>query len=153
MCSMPMLSRIISGIDAGVALLFGGHLAMSGRSRMAGQRLGIAQIDQPLDQLQSVVEFDCGIVAALDADGHQRACAAAKIFLRQRMVGAVGKAGVIDPLDPGVVRAETRLPFGHFRHGARPATRRFRFPAAAEMRSAATRQPPSSAGRRCGSVR
>src|ERR1700722_19555395 len=35
--------------DTCVALLFGGHLAMSGRRRVAGQRLGVAQIDQPLD--------------------------------------------------------------------------------------------------------
>ena len=32
--------------------------------------------------------------------------AAAEIFLRQRVIGAVGKAGVIDPGDAGIVAQE-----------------------------------------------
>src|ERR1700739_2415209 len=42
--------------DAGHALLFGRHLAMCGRGWMAGERFGVADIDQARDQLQLVVE-------------------------------------------------------------------------------------------------
>ena len=35
---------------AGLALLLGRHLPMRGRGRVAGERLGVAHIDQPLEQ-------------------------------------------------------------------------------------------------------
>src|ERR1700722_1987081 len=54
------------------ALLLGGHLPVRGRGRMAGERFRIADIDQPRDQLQRVVEGLAGLQAALDAEGEQR---------------------------------------------------------------------------------
>src|ERR1700676_5482888 len=54
------------------ALLFGGHLAVRGRGGMAGKRFRIADIDQPRDQLQRIIEGLAGLEAALDAEGEQR---------------------------------------------------------------------------------
>ena len=89
---MPMLSRIISGRTPALLLLLGRHLPVRGRGRMAGERLGVADIHQPLDQLERVVEALAGFEAAVDAEGHQRAGAPAEIFLRQRVIGAVGES-------------------------------------------------------------
>ncbi len=97
MCSMPTLRRNHLRLDAGLALLVGRHLPMRGRSRMAGQRLGVTHIDQPLEQLQRVVKILRRLEPADDTEGQQRAGAAAEIFLRQLMIGIVGEAGVIDP--------------------------------------------------------
>ena len=102
MCSMPTLKPDHLRLDAGLALLLGRHLPVRGRGRMAGQRLGVAHIDQPLDQLERVVETLAGLEPALDAESQQRAGAAAEIFLRQRVIGVVGKARVIDPGDAGI---------------------------------------------------
>src|SRR5580692_9490079 len=41
---------------AGAALFLGRHLAMGGGGRMAAQRARVADVDQPLDQLQRVIE-------------------------------------------------------------------------------------------------
>src|ERR1700722_7942208 len=41
---------------AGHALLLGRHLAVRGRCRVAGERFGVADIDEAGDQLQRVVE-------------------------------------------------------------------------------------------------
>ena len=153
MCSMPMLSRIISGVTPALRLLLGGHLPMGGRGRMAGQRLRIAEIDQTLDQLERIVEFCRGSIAAAHAEGHQRAGAAAKIFLRERVIGVVRKAGVVDPLDRWIAAQELGDSACRFRRGDRCAAPRSRFPAAAETRSAETARSPSCADRRCGSAR
>ena len=76
---------------AGLALLLGRHLPMRGRGRMAGERLGVAHIDQPLEQLERVVEALAGVKPAGDAEGQQRTGAAAEIFVRQRVIGIVGE--------------------------------------------------------------
>ena len=49
---MPIESRMVSGSNAGHALLFDRHLAMGGRGGMTGERFRIADIDEPRDQLQ-----------------------------------------------------------------------------------------------------
>src|SRR5579871_2112955 len=59
--------------NAGLALFLGRHLTVSGRSRVAGQRLGIAQVHQTGDELERIVEADSGFVAAVDTHHHQRA--------------------------------------------------------------------------------
>jgi hypothetical protein len=58
--------------NAGHPLLLGGHLAVRGRGGMAGQRFGIADIDQPRDPIQLILEGLAGLEAALDAEGEQR---------------------------------------------------------------------------------
>jgi hypothetical protein len=45
------------GCNSSLALLFDGHLPVGGRGRMTGQGFGIADIYQPLNQLQSIIEF------------------------------------------------------------------------------------------------
>jgi hypothetical protein len=91
---------------AGFLLLRGRHLTVRGRCRVAGERLGVAHVDQPLEQLQRVVELLAGLEPASDAEGDERAGAAAEIFLRQRVIGAVREAGIIDPRDPPVPTQE-----------------------------------------------
>src|SRR5947209_10189796 len=55
------------GRNAGLALLFGGHLAVRGRSGVTRKRLRVADIDEPLDQLQRVVKRTARGKSALDA--------------------------------------------------------------------------------------
>src|ERR1700716_1011725 len=94
--------------NAGQALLLGGHLAMRGRSGMAGEGFCIADIDQPRDQLQRVIEGLAGLKPALDAECEQGRSVAIKVFLHQRVIGAVGKAGIIDPRDARIAAQEVR---------------------------------------------
>src|SRR5580658_7314051 len=89
--------------NAGVALFFGRHLPVSGGGRVARERLGIAEIYQPLDQFQGVIEFDRSIVTALESDRHQRTSVVTQVLLRQVVVRALRKACVRDPCDPLVV--------------------------------------------------
>ena len=67
MCSMPMLSRIVSGRMPAL---------------MARKRLGVAHIDQPLDEPEGVIESRAGRKTAADPEGQERARPAAEIFLR-----------------------------------------------------------------------
>ena len=69
---------------------------------MAAQRARVADIDEPLDEAKRVVERLGRVEAALDAEGDEGRRAAAEIFLRQRVIGAVGEAGVVDPGDARV---------------------------------------------------
>ena len=64
---------------------------------MAGERFSVAHIDQPLEQFERVVERLSGIEPADNAEGEQRGGAATEIFLRQRVIGIVGKARIVDP--------------------------------------------------------
>src|SRR5690606_29491226 len=48
--------------------LFRAELAVRGRSRVAGQRLGVADIDQPQDHVQRVDELAACFHTALDAE-------------------------------------------------------------------------------------
>ena len=73
---------------------------------MTGERLGIAHIDQPLEQLERVVERLARFEAADDAEGQERASAPAEIFPRQSVIGIIGKAGVVDPFDPRIAAQE-----------------------------------------------
>ena len=73
---------------------------------MAGERLGVAHIDQPLEQLERVVERLSSFQPAGYPESQQRAGAAAEIFLRQRVIGIVGEAGIIDPGDARIAAQE-----------------------------------------------
>ena len=153
MCSMPTQSRIISGRTPAFSCSLRRHLPMRRRGRMAGERLGVADIDQPLEQLQRVVERLAGFEPAGDAEGQQRAGAAAEIFLRQRVIGIVGEAGVVDPVDARIVAQE-------FGDAARVLdvtldAQRDRLDALQqqERATAATAPRRSCADRRCGSAR
>src|ERR1700722_1854106 len=91
---------------AGLALLFGGHLPVCCRGWMTRKRFRIAQVDQPLDQLQRVVEFGRGLVSASNSEGHQRAGAASKVFSGKLVIAVILEPDVVDPLDPIVVAQE-----------------------------------------------
>src|SRR5215831_14331585 len=91
-----------SGAHACIALLLSRHLSMRRGSRMTGQRFGIAQIHEPLDEFQRIIEFLRGLEASLDFAGHQRASFAAKIFLRERIVTALRESCVVDPRHSGM---------------------------------------------------
>ena len=60
-----------SRADAGGHLLRGRHLPVGGRGRMAGQGLGIAEVDEALEELQRVVKAHAGGHAAVDFKRHQ----------------------------------------------------------------------------------
>jgi len=94
------------GQNAGHALLLGGHLAVSGGGRVTRKRLRVADVDEPRDQLQRIVEGLAGLKTALDAEGEQRRGVAVEIFLDQRVVRALGKAGIVDPFDARVTAQE-----------------------------------------------
>ena len=102
-CSMPTLSLIVSGRTPALLLLFGRHLPVRGRCRMAGQRFRVSDVDQPLEQFQRVVEPLAGLEPSRHAEGQQRTRAAAQVLLRQRVIGAVVEARVVDPSDAAVV--------------------------------------------------
>src|SRR5215472_8318072 len=104
-----------SWLHSGGTLLLGGHLSMSGRGRVAGQRLGIAQVDEPLDEFERIVEFLGGYEASLDPESHQRTGAAAQIFLCKSIVKAVWEARVVDPIDSGMPAQEFGDGFAVFR--------------------------------------
>src|SRR5581483_1378202 len=91
---------------AGHALLLRRHLAVRRRGGMAGQRLGVADIDEAGDQLQRVVESLARLHAALDAEGEQRGGVAVQILLHQRVIGAIGQARIIDPGDARILAQE-----------------------------------------------
>src|SRR5581483_10099754 len=73
---------------------------------MAGEGLRIADIDEPCDQLQRVVESLAGFQAALDSEGKKRGSPAIEIFRDQRTVWAVAEARVVDPIDARIIAEE-----------------------------------------------
>src|SRR5580704_13240873 len=84
---------------AGFLLLLCRHLPVRGRGRMAGERFGIAHVDQTLEQLERVVKRLAGFEPTDDAESEQRTSPAVEIFLRQCVIGIVGEAGIVDPGD------------------------------------------------------
>jgi hypothetical protein len=49
--------------DAGARQFLGVELAVRGRGRVAGERLGVADVDQPQDHLQRVDELGARVLA------------------------------------------------------------------------------------------
>src|SRR4051812_44904982 len=74
--------------------------------RVTGERLGVPQVDEALDQSEGVVATLARFEAARDAEGQQRACAAAEVLARLSVRDVVGEAGVVDPLDAWIVAQE-----------------------------------------------
>ena len=146
-------SRIISGRTPALSCSSRRHLPVRRRGRMAGERFRIAHIDQPLEQLERVVKPLPAFEPAGDAEGQERAGAAAEIFLRQRVIGIVRKAGIVDPRDAAVAAQE----FGDAARILDMAldAQRHRLDALqqAERRRTAPAPRRSCADRRCGSAR
>src|ERR1700761_6846119 len=72
--------------DAGLDQLLAGKLAVGGGGRMDGQRLGVPQVQQPLDELERVEEGQPGVVAAIDPEGDDRRHPPAQVALDQMVV-------------------------------------------------------------------
>ena len=96
------------GTNASGFELICGHLPVRRRSRMAGQRLGVANIDQPLDETERVVEPLAGIEPSVHAKRQQRRGAAVQIALRELVVWIVAKSSVVDPGDARIIAQEVR---------------------------------------------
>src|SRR3974390_1838345 len=62
---------------------------------MTGERLGIAEIDQPFEERERIVESRARVVAA-NREGQQRTGAATEILLHQRIVWIFREADVAD---------------------------------------------------------
>ena len=93
------------GADAGLLELAVGELAVR---RAGGVQHAGAQIRHMRDnrgELQTVHEFRRRLAAALDAEGNDAAGAVRHILLRERIIRAALKAGVVDPRD-ALVRLE-----------------------------------------------
>ena len=73
------------GPYAGLFLLFWRHLPVRGRCGMAGERFRVANVDQPLEQFERIVEPLAGLEPSSHAEGQQRTRPAAQILLRQRV--------------------------------------------------------------------
>ena len=100
------------GCDAGCRLFVFCQLTMGGRSRVRCQRLGIADVDKPLEDLQRVIELHASLKAALDAECQQRRGTPAGVFLRQLIIGRIFQTRIAHPLDAAV-------PLQMPRHGQR----------------------------------
>ena len=103
---MPIETRNQVGRDAGMRLLLDRHLAMRGRGRVAGERAGVADIDEALHEAQRVVERLAALEATDDAESEQRRGLAAEVATRERVIGAVREPSVIDPGDALVATQE-----------------------------------------------
>src|SRR6516225_9619308 len=76
---------------------------------MAREGLGIAEVYEPLDQLESIVKFLRCLKTSFDCERQQGAGAAIEILLCEVMVRVIGKTRIIDPVDLWVPAQE----FGH----------------------------------------
>src|SRR5882672_4858701 len=95
-------------------LLLHRHLPMRSGRRMTRQGLRIAEIDQSLDQFQRIVEFSPALEATTNSEGEQRACPAAKILRRERVIGIFRKTDVVHPGYSRVIAQEIRYPLRVF---------------------------------------
>src|SRR5690606_15415301 len=66
---------------AGCRELFRVELAVRGRGRVAGERLGVADVHQTQNQLQGVNEPGAGFAATLDAEGQNAGGFSSHVFL------------------------------------------------------------------------
>src|ERR1700733_6780503 len=90
--------------DAGLHQLLVGQLAVGGGGRMDGEGLGVAQIEQPLDELERIEEGQARVVAPGDPEGDDGRHSPVQIALDQVVVGMVGEAGEAPPVPPAIGR-------------------------------------------------
>ena len=83
-------------------LLFRRELAVRGGRGMTGQRLGVSHVDHALEEFEGVETLGAGFESAFHAEGEQRAGFVAEITMGHGIERAVGKSGVVDPLDVGM---------------------------------------------------
>src|SRR5690554_3071370 len=90
------------------------ELAVSGGSRVASQRLRIADVHQPQDQAHGVDEFGAGFTTAFDAETQNAGSLAATDFVAGGLVRAVGQSCIVHPFNGRVILQELRNFFGVF---------------------------------------
>ena len=88
MCSMPTHRRTVSSLTPALPVL-GRELAVRGRGRVRGERLGIADVDEPREQLQRIEEALAAGAPALHAEGQQAEARPAHQLLHEGVVGVV----------------------------------------------------------------
>src|SRR2546426_1016091 len=70
----------------------------------------VAEIDEPLDQGERVVELLAGLQPSRDAKGHERTGPAAEILPRERVTDIVRESGVVHPLHARIGAQKFRHP-------------------------------------------
>jgi len=108
MCSMPTLNRMLPG-PTPAASCSAGVICRCVVEPGAGERFRVAQIHQPLEQLERVVEANAGRQAAAHIESQQRTGSSPQVFLDQPVVGAIRESRVVHGLYPRVGAQE----FGH----------------------------------------
>ena len=84
--------------------LFGlGELPVRGGGRMASQGFGVADVHQPLEELERVVELHARLEATLHPKREDAGGAAAHVALREIVVAVSRQAGVAHPFHLGVI--------------------------------------------------
>ena len=83
--------------DAGFGHFCRGQLAVGGAGRVAGERFGVADVDQAGDQLQRVDETPARFCPALDAEAEDAGGTAAHVVVDQRFVIAGFQPGITHP--------------------------------------------------------
>src|SRR5690554_6408589 len=82
------------------------ELAVGSGGRVASQGLGIADVHQAQDQIQGVDELRAGLAATLDAEAQNAGGLAATDLVAGGLIGAVGQAGVVYPLNGRMILQE-----------------------------------------------
>ena len=85
--------------DAGLPEFLGRQLPMRRAGRMTGERLGVADVHEPGEQLEGVLDPRAGIAAAVHAEGEDARGASAHVAVHERLRRRIGQAGVVDPPD------------------------------------------------------
>ena len=89
--------------DARRRLLLAAQLLVRRGGRMNHQRLRVADVGQVAGEFDAVDELHAGGLAALDAEADDGAGPVGQIFPGVLMPGVVRQAGVVDPLDGGML--------------------------------------------------
>src|SRR5690349_5567781 len=95
---------------AGLLLLLFVELAVRGRRRMDHQRLGVADVGEVAHEGERLDELHAGVEAALDAECEERSRALRQVLLCERVIAALGQAGVVHPRDLRMVAQEFSHP-------------------------------------------
>jgi len=83
---------------------------MGGRGRMDDQAFCIADIGEMGEQLDAVDHLDADLVAALDAEGEDRARSLGQVLLGECVILVVGQPGIVDPGDGRMLLEKLRDP-------------------------------------------
>ena len=112
MSSMPMLSRMKSGLTPAVTICSSVSWLWVVVAGWMARLFGVADVGQVAEKLEALDEFLAGYRAALDAETEDRASALRQILLRALVIGMAGQAWIAHPGDPRMRRQERGNRFG-----------------------------------------